>query len=149
MNFHTKSLGMYHTGFVEPTGLSPMNYSTTSDIIQLTKAVSSYTIVQQAAQVHNIVTNPEMSFKKLKNKKKPIKEPKRKSNAIINHPTSHYFGYNGLLAIKTGFTSAAGYCITMLVEANDKIYNIVVLGAKTKQEREKLIKKSLDKIYNT
>ena len=155
MNFHTKSLGMLHSGFVEPTGLSPMNYSTTGDIIQLTKAVSLYTIVQQAAQVHNMVTNPEMATKKQKDKKKkkPIKEPKKdtkkKSSTIVNRPTSHYFGYNGLLAIKTGFTNAAGYCITMLVEANDRVYNIVVLGAKTKQEREVLIKKSLDKIYNT
>ena len=148
MNSHTKSLGMFHSGFVEPTGLSPMNYSTTGDIIQLTKAVSEYTIVQQAAQVHNIVTNPEISAKKQKNKKKPIKEPKRKTSTIVNRPTSHYFGYNGLLAIKTGFTNAAGYCITMLVESNNKVYNIVVLGAKTKQERETLIKKSLDKIYN-
>jgi D-alanyl-D-alanine endopeptidase (penicillin-binding protein 7) len=150
MNSHTKSLGMFHSGFVEPTGLSPMNYSTTGDIIQLTKAVSAYTIVQQAAQVHNIVTNPEISAKKQKNKskKKPIKEPKRKTSTIVNRPTSHYFGYNGLLAIKTGFTNAAGYCITMLVESDNKVYNIVVLGAKTKQEREILIKKSLDKIYN-
>jgi D-alanyl-D-alanine endopeptidase (penicillin-binding protein 7) len=151
MNSHTKSLGMFHSGFVEPTGLSPMNYSTTGDIIQLTKAVSTYTIVQQAAQVHNIVTNPEISAKKQKNKskKKPVKEPKRKTGTIVNHPTSRYFGYNGLLAIKTGFTNAAGYCITMLVESDNKVYNIVVLGAKTKQEREILIKKSLDKIYNS
>jgi serine-type D-Ala-D-Ala endopeptidase (penicillin-binding protein 7) len=149
MNFHTKSLGMLHTGFVEPTGLSPMNYSTAGDIIELTKAVSLYSIVQEAAQVHNTVSNPEMATKKQKSRKKPIKEPKRKTNTIVNHPTSHYFGHNGLLTIKTGFTSAAGYCITMLVEANNTLYNIVVLGAKTKQEREILIKKSLDKIYNT
>lgn len=148
MNRHTKSLGMFHTGFVEPTGLSPMNYSTTGDIIQLTKAVSTYTVVQQAAQVHNIITNPEMASKKKKNKKKSIKEPKRKSGTIVNHPTSRYFGYDGMLAIKTGFTKAAGYCITMLVESNNKVYNIVVLGAKTKQERELLIRRSLDKIYN-
>lgn len=148
MNIHTKSLGMFHSGFVEPTGLSPMNYSTTGDIIQLTKAVSAYTIVQQAAQVHNIVANPEMASKKKKNKKKSVKEPKRKSGTIVNHPTSRYFGFNGMLAIKTGFTNAAGYCITMLVESNNKVYNIVVLGAKTKQERELLIRKSLDKIYH-
>ena len=30
----------------------------------------------------------------------------------------------------------------------DQLYNITVLGAKTKQEREKIIKKAMDNIYN-
>ena len=33
-------------------------------------------------------------------------------------------GGDGIITIKTGFTRAAGFCITMLVEANNKIYNI-------------------------
>jgi D-alanyl-D-alanine endopeptidase (penicillin-binding protein 7) len=150
MNSHSRNLGMVHSGFVEPTGLSHMNYSTTGDIIRLTNAVSVYDIVQRAAQVNNIVTKPEMSTKKKKSKtkRKAIKDPKRKAGAIVNHPTSHYFGYNGLLAIKTGFTNAAGYCITMLIESNNKTYNIVILGARTKQEREQMIKKAMDKINN-
>jgi D-alanyl-D-alanine carboxypeptidase len=52
------------------------------------------------------------------------------------------------VTIKTGFTNAAGFCITMLVNANDQLYNITVLGARSKQDREKIIKKAMDKIYN-
>ena len=55
MNKHADELGMFHTGFVEPTGLSPMNYSTITDIISLTRAVSEYQIVQDAAKTQKEV----------------------------------------------------------------------------------------------
>jgi len=145
MNFHAKELGMTNSGFVEPTGLSAMNFSTISDIVHLTKAVSEFDIVQLAAQSNKLITNPDVPSSK--KKQKPTKVSKQ--NSIVNNPTSVFFGREGLMAIKTGFTNAAGFCITMLVRANGKLYNIVVLGAKTKQERQQLVEKSLKLIYNT
>jgi len=136
MNQNTRELGMKHTGFVEPTGLSPMNYSSIEDIVKLTQAVSQFDLVQEAARSTKSVALPA----KTKKGKKPVK--------VSGRPTSHYFGKDGIITIKTGFTNAAGFCITMLVQANDQLYNITVLGAKSKQERERIIKKSLDKIYN-
>ncbi len=152
MNKHADELGMFHTGFVEPTGLSPMNYSTIIDIISLTRAVSEYQIVQDAARTQKeIYASVEgvKTIKKTKNKNstknKVTRDGERK---ITAHPTSNYFGKEGIITIKTGFTRAAGFCITMLVVSNDKIYNITVLGAKTKQERQKIIEASLKKIQN-
>ena len=151
MNNNSKTLGMHQTGFVEPTGLSPMNHSTVGDIIKLTKAVSEYTIVQHAAQTQRVVSPVELAKNnKTKKKRKAVKEPKKpKSQVVAGNPTSRYFGHEGLITIKTGFTNAAGFCITMLLYANNQLYNITVLGARTKQEREKLVKQSLAKIYNT
>lgn len=146
MNKHADELGMFHTGFVEPTGLSPMNYSTITDIISLTRAVSEYQIVQDAAKTQKEVkatADGVKSTKKAKNKN--TKSSQRK---ITAHPTSTYFGREGMTVIKTGFTRAAGFCITMLVVSNDKLYNITVLGAKTKQERQKIVEASLKKIQN-
>lgn len=143
MNKHADELGMFHTGFVEPTGLSPMNYSTIIDIITLTKAVSEYQIVQDAAQTQKEIIASVEGVKKTKNKAKRESEKK-----ITAHPTSNYFGKEGIITIKTGFTRAAGFCITMLVQSNNKIYNITVLGAKSKQERQKIIEASLRKIQN-
>jgi len=143
MNEYAKELSMMHSGFVEPTGLSPMNYSTIGDIITLTKAVSEFDIVQSAAQSQRTFAPIET-----KKRKKPIKEPKRKPQVVANNPTSSYFGREGIITIKTGFTSAAGFCITLLVKANDQLYNITVLGAKSKQERQRLVEKSLAKIYS-
>ena len=51
MNQHARDLNMLHIGFVEPTGLSPMNYSTISDIVLLSKAMYEYDIVREAAKV--------------------------------------------------------------------------------------------------
>jgi D-alanyl-D-alanine carboxypeptidase len=67
----------------------------------------------------------------------------RKSSKVKGNPTIKYFGGDGVITIKTGFTRAAGFCVTMLVMANNKLYNITVLGAKTKQERQKIIEKYL------
>lgn len=143
MNEHSKQLGMYNTGFVEPTGLSPMNYSSVHDIVILSHAVSEFNQVQSAAGTKKeIRENVEgvKTVKKVKNKHKVTHEGER---TIVAHPTSQYFGRDGIVTIKTGFTRAAGFCITMLVRTNDKLYNVTVLGAKSKQEREKIVKNSL------
>mgnify|MGYP003345376319 CR=1 FL=1 len=148
MNRHADELSMFHTGFVEPTGLSPMNYSSIHDIVTLTTVVSEYKIVQDAAKVQKEIKANAEGIKtsvKSKNKKKVTKESERK---IVAHPTSTYFGREGIVTIKTGFTRAAGFCITMLVESNNKLYNITVLGAKTKQERQRIVEQSLRQIYN-
>jgi D-alanyl-D-alanine endopeptidase (penicillin-binding protein 7) len=135
MNENAKHLGMGHSGFVEPTGLSPMNYSSVQDIVKLTQAVSQFDLVQEAAKSTKSVALPT----KIKKGKKPIK--------VSGRPTSQYFGKDGIITIKTGFTHAAGFCITMLVEVNNQLYNITVLGAKSKQERQRIVEKSLKQIY--
>jgi D-alanyl-D-alanine carboxypeptidase len=56
------------------------------------------------------------------------------------------FGKEGVITIKTGFTNAAGFCITMLVNCENKLYSLTVLGARTKQERKIIVEKSLQMI---
>lgn len=131
MNKHADDLHMSHSGFVEPTGLSPMNYSSVQDIVKLTQAVSQFDIVTTAAQAHGTTAR----FSKGK-----------KSSNVKGNPTIKYFGRDGVITIKTGFTRAAGFCVTMLVKVNDQLYNITVLGAKTKQERQKIVENSLKSI---
>jgi D-alanyl-D-alanine endopeptidase (penicillin-binding protein 7) len=143
MNEHARHLAMHNTGFVEPTGLSPMNFSSINDIVKLTQAVSEFKQVQDAAKTQReIRENVEgvKAVKKVKNKRKVTTEGSR---TIVAHPTIKYFGRDGIITIKTGFTRAAGFCVTMLVQSNNQLYNITVLGAKTKQERQKIVEKSL------
>jgi D-alanyl-D-alanine endopeptidase (penicillin-binding protein 7) len=134
MNKHAVELGMTQSGFIEPTGLSLMNFSTVTDIVKLTKAVSVFNIVQESARSSTLVTHYSMVMGKHDTK-------------LSSNPTTKYFGQQGIITIKTGFTNAAGYCITMIIRANNQLYNITVLGAKTKQEREAIVKKSLAAIY--
>lgn len=151
MNENAKFLGMRNTGFVEPTGLSPMNYSTVKDIVTLTNAVSQFKQVQEAAQTQKEVTEEVEGIKSVRIQKKSKFRHKyvtTTQQTITAHPTIKYFGKEGIITIKTGFTHAAGFCVTMLVRANDKLYTITVLGAKTKQERQRIVEASLKKIYN-
>jgi len=150
MNDYARTLGMHNSGFVEPTGLSPMNHSSVNDLILLTNAVSTFDIVKSAAQSQKVITTPEgvitKKIKKVKKKRKQNREPK--NFVLTSKATSNYFGQNGVITIKTGFTRAAGFCITMLVVSNNQLYNIIVLGARTKQERQKILDKSFSTIQH-
>lgn len=134
MNKHAIDLNMANSRFVEPTGLSPMNYSTVSDILLLTQAVYDYDIVRQAAKVKSVTVETKSGKRKVK---------------ITSQSTSIFFGREDIVTIKTGFTKAAGFCITMLVSANNQLYNITILGAKTKNERRLIVERFLKTIYNT
>lgn len=131
MNKNTKTLQMHNTVFYDPTGLHSGNISSTKDIIFLTNAVSQFHIVREAAQ--------SQDYKVTATKGK-------KTYTIAARPTSTFFGKEGIITLKTGFTNAAGFCITMLVSKQDKLYNLVILGARSSQERKLLIERSLRSI---
>lgn len=131
MNKNAKELLMSNTVFYDPTGLHSGNVSSTKDIIFLTNAVSQFDIVREAAQSHDL-------------KVKAIKG--KKTYTITARPTINFFGKEGIVTIKTGFTNAAGFCITMLVTRQNKLYNLVILGARSSQERKYLIERSLRSI---
>jgi D-alanyl-D-alanine endopeptidase (penicillin-binding protein 7) len=131
MNKNAKELLMDNTMFYDPTGLHAGNVSSTKDIIFLTNAVSQFSIVREAAQ------SEDYKVKVTKGKK---------TFTIIAKPTINFFGKEGVITLKTVFTNAACFCITMLVNKKDKLYNIVILGARSSQERKFLIERSLKSI---
>lgn len=133
MNKNAKELGMQQTIFYEPTGLNANNSSTLGDIVLLTNAVSKFEIFRQAARTENVIVYAM----------KGTKQIKIKANA-----TSKFFGQEGIMTIKTGFTNAAGFCITMLVFTDNKLYNIVILGARSNNERKNIIEKSMQTIHS-
>jgi len=45
---------------------------------------------------------------------------------------------------KTGLTSKAGWCVAMALEQEGQQYIIVVLGAKNKAERTKMVERSFN-----
>lgn len=133
MNVNAKELGMLRTKFFEPTGLNANNSSTLHDIVLLTNAVSKFETFRQAAKTENVVVHATQGKKNL---------------TIKANATSKFFGQEGIMTIKTGFTNAAGFCITMLVFVDDKFYNIVILGARSSNERKNIIEKSLQTIHS-
>lgn len=107
MNDKAKRLGMEHTKFIEPTGLSPMNISTAIDLIKLVKEASHYPAITEASNIAKF----------------PIVENKK---TITIQNTNKLVGTGPtLLVSKTGTTNAAGQCVVMM-DAQGKVY--VLLG---------------------
>lgn len=107
MNEKAGKLGMQNTKFIEPTGLSPMNISTATDLIKLVKEASHYPAIVEASNTA----------------KYPLVENKK---TVTVHNTNKLVG-NGptLLVSKTGTTNAAGQCVVMM-DADGRVY--ILLG---------------------
>jgi D-alanyl-D-alanine carboxypeptidase len=80
--------------------------------------------------------------------KQPIKNKKKQTiivqKTIFFGNTNRYSGILNLWAAKTGYTSQAGRCITMLVNSTYRNVVIVVLNANSSFERTMLIDRLLD-----
>ena len=96
MNAKARVLGMNDTNFVDPTGLSPQNRSSPSDLVLLVKAAYEY------PQIREFSVSTEYNL--------PVgKRHVRYQNT--NRLTSHADWQIGLQ--KTGFNNAAGRCLVM------------------------------------
>jgi D-alanyl-D-alanine endopeptidase (penicillin-binding protein 7) len=134
MNVNAKNMLMENTVFHDPTGLDAGNRSTMKDIIFLTNAASQFPLVREAAQSDKVVVSANKN---------------QRTYVISARPTSTFFGKEGIVTIKTGFTNAAGFCITMLISKENKLYNLVILGARSSQERKRIIERTLSTIKFT
>lgn len=125
MNDQAKTHGMIDTRFDDPTGLSAKNVSTATDIALLMDAASGYWVIRETS------IKRHADFRT--NHKKPKIVTLRNTNDTVlrNHQE--------IVISKTGFTTRAGWCVSMLVERNKHSYTIVVLGAKNKQQRVDIV----------
>lgn len=114
MNHKAKALGMTHSHFVEPTGLSSQNVSSASDLIKLLKATRDYPLMGQLSSA--------------KNRSVTFQKP-RYSLAFYNtNPLVNKKGWKIHLT-KTGYTDDAGHCLVMLTEMAGRQVAFVVLDA--------------------
>ena len=114
MNAKAKTLGMSHSRFVEPTGLSENNVSTASDLVKLLKASQQYPLIDQYS------TTPEKT------------QVFRKPNYSLGFRNTNRLVFKSDWSIqltKTGFTNAAGHCLVMRTRMDGKPVAFVVLDA--------------------
>lgn len=114
MNAKAKALGMTHTRYVEPTGLSINNVSTTRDLVKLLIASKQYPLLSQLSTTQEktaTFTNPGYSL------------PFRNTNHLV------YKNDWNIQLTKTGFTNQAGHCLVMRTVINQKPVALVVLDA--------------------
>lgn len=72
----------------------------------------------------------------------------KKKNSIlpIRNTNPDITKYNKILISKTGYTSKAGRCLVLLLDYNNEIYGLVVLGEKTPVSRSKTVNNLVNKI---
>ena len=131
MNEYAHRLGMLNTRFEDASGLSANNISTAEDIVILVKTALKLDYIRKTTTIkHTEIEVP--------GKKRPIK-------IQINNTNSPLLGaHDSAVLSKTGLTSKAGWCLAMALEQEGQQYIIVVLGAKNKAERTKMVERSFN-----
>lgn len=118
VNAKIRALGLTNTVIEEPTGLSPHNRSTATDLVKMAKAASVY------PEITRITTD----------KKDLIKI---KGRDVEYHNTNRLVGAKGwdVGLSKTGYTEEAGRCLIMRFRSGGKNNTLVLLNAKANSAR--------------
>ncbi|WP_041523856.1 D-alanyl-D-alanine endopeptidase [Gilvimarinus agarilyticus] len=114
MNAKAKALGMNHTHFVDPSGLSENNVSTAADLSKMLKAAFAYPKVREAttAAKHDVwFTHPGYSL-----------------YYANTNPLVRSSRWDVLLS-KTGYLTSAGRCLVMVVNVAGEPTAMVMLDS--------------------
>jgi D-alanyl-D-alanine endopeptidase (penicillin-binding protein 7) len=120
MNRKAQSLGMIHTHFSDPTGLTSENVSTAGDLALMVEAAAGYPLIREATTTS--------------------------SHYVEVGPTGRILGYNNTNALvrsgqwdiqlsKTGFIREAGKCLVMMATIASRPVVIVLLDSYGKLTR--------------
>jgi D-alanyl-D-alanine endopeptidase (penicillin-binding protein 7) len=122
MNMTANLWGMKDTNFNDPSGLGVFNVSTVRDVANMMATAAGYWFITETSSQKQTVI--ETKYKK---KIRTINLP-HTSGPLL-------FAFDSVIVSKTGLTSAAGWCVGMVVNQNSQRYVIVVLGSRNKRER--------------
>jgi D-alanyl-D-alanine endopeptidase (penicillin-binding protein 7) len=106
------ALGMTQTSIEEPTGLSPHNRSTASDLVKMAVAASAYPEITRITTDSKEIININ-------------------GRGVEYHNTNRFVGAKGwdIGLSKTGYTEEAGRCLIMRIKAAGKNATLVLLNA--------------------
>lgn len=107
-----RGLGLTRTSISDPTGLSPSDTSTASEIAVIAEAAARY------AEISRITTGTERT---LTIKGRPVTY--HNTNALVGRPDWR------IAVSKTGFTNEAGRCVAMRFERAGRHFTMVLLNA--------------------
>lgn len=113
MNDKARALGMRHTHFVEPTGLSADNVSTARDLIKLVQATAQHPLIRHYStnEKHDVVLSRgrQLTYSN--------------TNRLVRNDTWD------IQLSKTGFINEAGECLVMLTRIDGRDVAMVFLNA--------------------
>lgn len=119
MNDKARALGMRHSRFVEPTGLSSENVATSHDLVKLLKAASRHPAIRHYAtddtEVFDLGRGRRLTY--------------NNTNRLVKRDDWD------IHISKTGFINEAGECLVMLTRIDDRDLAIVLLNSSGKYSR--------------
>ncbi len=124
-NTYNKNIGLMRTEIVDSSGLLPGNVSTVSELVLFLNAIKDNAVIQDIGALRQY----EMS----------VPKGKRTYHVKFHNTNPELYKYDNILISKTGFTNSAGRCVMMLVEKDQKMYAIIVLGQPNVQRRSQLV----------
>jgi len=118
MNNKARTLEMNNSTFTDPTGLFNTNVSTAEDLIKLVMEAKNYPTIVDASNTSTIQWQI--------NKKK----------YAIFHNTNRLVGTGiDFIVSKTGWITASGGCIVMMLKGEQGIRTVILLGSKNTKTR--------------
>ena len=124
-NTLVESIGLKNTKIFDASGLSIFNLSSADDLVNFVWYLRHYPLITAISSR----ASDELEFDN--NRHKTVKLQIRNTNPDINR-------YNVLIS-KTGFTSAAGRCLVMLIQRGDDVLGVAVLGFKNPKTRSEAV----------
>lgn len=113
MNDKARALGMRHSRFVEPTGLSSDNVATSHDLVKLLRATDHHPAIRTYAtddtEVFNVGRGRQLTY--------------NNTNRLVKRNDWD------IRVSKTGFINEAGQCLVMLTRIDGRDLAIVLLNA--------------------
>ena len=119
MNDKARALGMRHTRFVDPTGLSADNVSTPRDLVKLLRAVNQHPVIQR-------YTVSDQQHVKLNNGRQLVYN---NTNRLVKNNDWH------INISKTGFINEAGLCLVMVTRIDKRDVAMVFLNSQGRYSR--------------
>ncbi|OGH85049.1 MAG: hypothetical protein A2294_01505 [Candidatus Magasanikbacteria bacterium RIFOXYB2_FULL_38_10] len=116
MNAKAQRLGMENTIYVDPSGISPKNVSTSADQAKILAEVYQY------SELREVLDTTTYNFDVI-----------GKTGKVVHHHIKHTNSLIGktdfsILSSKTGYLDEAKNCLAMVIQKNGRIYYVVTLG---------------------
>lgn len=112
MNQKARAIGMKRARFYDPTGLTPRNVATASDLLKMVNHAYRYPLIRRFSTDKQQIVRPgrgQLVY--------------RSSNGLINNPAWK------IQLQKTGFTDEAGHCLVMRTTIKGQPVVMILLGA--------------------
>jgi D-alanyl-D-alanine endopeptidase (penicillin-binding protein 7) len=132
MNTQAREWDMSKTEFVDPHGLGAGNISTVTDVANMITTAAGYWFIREVSVKKQVAIETH--------------QKKRVRTISLAHTSAPMlFEFDNIIVSKTGLTSAAGWCVGLVVNQRQDQYVIVVLGSPNKAHRFTVVK---DAMYN-